>query len=750
MVIRVEREKKIFNDINLIRLLSCLAVLLYHFNLLPGGYLAVCIFFVLSGYLACISAFRKEKFSLISYYSNRFLKIYFPLLIVVFITICIISFLPSINWLNLKPETTSVILGYNNFWQLSANLDYFARHVNSPFMHFWYIGILLQFELVFPFIFLFLRKIGDKLTKVVPCIILFLLSVIFAIYFYKNSLNSNVMVTYYNTFSRVFSLLFGMFLGFFHSYYGLIMPKVFEKKIINRIIFYGYLLILIGLFIFIDASSKYFAISMILVSLISCRLIDYGTIFVKKNLSIGERIIKAFSDMSYEIYLFQYPVIFLFQYVDIKNYFRFPIMVSVILLLSYLLYFCKFDKKIARKRIKVLKYIVLAIFLSFSFYGVYQYCLAEDHTEEMKQLEEQLADNAKIIQIKQEEYASRLKQEEANWNATLMSLENGENELKNVVSNLAVVGVGDSVMLGAVGNLYEKFPNGYFDAKVSRTAWVANGILSDLKNRNILSDNIVLNLGANGDCDEACKTKIMETCGESNVFWVNTTNDSDVHVNDKLLALASKYDNLHIIDWNLVSSGHFEYFLADGIHLTEVGRDVYTNTIYDAIYQVYLDEYNTKKEVIMKQYEENQKTKISFYGNDLLLNSFDYVQSEFPNAKFIINEDFNYEMLVDEIEKAVKDNTLTYNVVFAFDSSVSFSLEEYQRLIELCKDCKVYILFSDENSANVLTGFGNDFVTTINFYQEIKLNNDYLMVDEIHLTERGNQALGVMISEVVK
>ena len=168
-------SKKYYHTIDLIRLLSCFAILLYHLNILKGGYLAVCTFFVLSGYLSCISAFRKEKFSLRSYYCNRLLKIYLPLILVVFITIAVISFFPNISWFNLKPETTSVLLGYNNFWQLSANLDYFARHINSPFMHFWYIGILLQFELVFPFIYLLFRKIGDKIHKSIPCIIAIIL-----------------------------------------------------------------------------------------------------------------------------------------------------------------------------------------------------------------------------------------------------------------------------------------------------------------------------------------------------------------------------------------------------------------------------------------------------------------------------------------------------------------------------------------------------------------------------------------------
>ena len=139
------RSKGYFKDIDYIRLIACLGVLFYHLNVLKGGFLAVCVFFVLSGYLSCISAFKKKKFSLKDYYKNKFIKLYIPLLLVVMLTIGVVSLIPSINWMNLKPETFSVLLGYNNFWQLNANLDYFAMHINSPFMHLWYIAILLQF-----------------------------------------------------------------------------------------------------------------------------------------------------------------------------------------------------------------------------------------------------------------------------------------------------------------------------------------------------------------------------------------------------------------------------------------------------------------------------------------------------------------------------------------------------------------------------------------------------------------------------
>ena len=60
-------SKKYYKNLDLIRIISCIAVLLYHLNLLKGGYLAVCIFFVLSGYLSVISCYKKEIYSFLYY-----------------------------------------------------------------------------------------------------------------------------------------------------------------------------------------------------------------------------------------------------------------------------------------------------------------------------------------------------------------------------------------------------------------------------------------------------------------------------------------------------------------------------------------------------------------------------------------------------------------------------------------------------------------------------------------------------------
>lgn len=733
----MEHIKKYYKNIDIIRLLACIAILLYHLNILKGGYLAVCTFFVLSGYLSCVSAFKKEKFNILEYYYNRIKKIYIPLIIVVFMSVSIVSIL-NISWLNLKPETTSVLLGYNNFWQLNANMDYFARHVSSPFMHLWYISILLQYDLIFPIIFKILRKVGDKISKIIPCIITIVYSVIMALFFYKSNLTQNMMITYYNTFTRIFSLLFGLSLGFIHSYYGELIPKKLKQEKISQVIFYIYLSIMICFFILIDAKSSYYAYSMILVTILTCRLIDYGTLQSKK-ISIVDKVIKSLASISYEIYLFQYPIIFIFQYINVNNIFYLPLVILVIIILSYLLHFA-----INNKKLKFLKLIVMIIFIIIALHGCYKYIISEDHSKEMNELKEQLEQNEKLIEQNKEKYTSQLQKENDEWIKTLESLDNNQNNLKEIVSNLPITGIGDSVMLGAIQNLNTQFPNGYIDAKVSRTAWKAGTILNELNEKNMLGNPIIINLGANGDCSTACKQEIMKNCGNRKVYWLNTTNNQDTNI--RLKNFASSYANLHIIDWYTISLGHSEYFYADEIHLTGIGRKVYTEVIFNAIYQDYLKEFNEAKQTLIEKHNEEQKNKITFYGNNILLNAFENIQNEFKNAKFVIDKNFNYKTLEEELTKSLKEGTITNKIVFAFDNSSNLSLKDYQNLIELCKNNEIYILSINKFTNNIIS----DNVKIIDFYEILQNNNDYIMVDGIHLSEAGNKALVKILQDSIK
>lgn len=739
---RISRQKY-YKNLDLLRLLSCIAILLYHLNILKGGYLAVCTFFVLTSYLSCLSEFKKDKFSIKDYYLKRIVKLYIPLIIVVFSSLAVISLFPNISWFNLKPETTSVLLGYNNFWQLNANLDYFARHINSPFIHLWYIAILLQFDLVFPLIFVPLRKLGDKVSKSIPCIITALATIISTIYFYKMSLTQNMMVTYYDTFTRLFSLLFGLTLAFFHNYYKSLLPNKFKESPYKNIIFTFYLILLSILFVLIDSKSPYFALSMVITTILTCRIIDYATTTSTNSLNLVEKVVKSLSDISYEIYLTQYPIIFLFQYIKLQPLYKLAAIILVTIITSYIIHFAL--KK--TKRFKVFKYLLLTSVLIVSIYGAYQYYLAKDHTLEMKKLKEQLAQNEQMIKESKEKYATQLKQEQEDWTKQLENLEECESKLNEVVSNLPIVGVGDSVMLGAISNLQSQFPNGYFDAKVSRTAWKVAPILKDLTEKNMLGNPIVLNLGANGDCSKSCKAEIMQIADKRQVFWLNTTNNETA--NNNLYNISKEYSNLHLIDWSSISSGHSEYFYADGIHLTPTGRVAYTKAIYDAIYQEYLNEYNEKKKAIISEHEEQEKNKISFYGNTLLLNSFEYIEKDFTTAAFIINKDYTYKSLKSEIEQALKNNAITNKIVLAFDNTTNIKTTEYEELLKLCKDKELYIVATNTTVTNLSKKNYSNLVV-LDFTKELKKHPEYFMADGKHLSDKGNKALSKLLKENIK
>lgn len=740
--VNVDTEKQYYHKLDLLRVIACFAVLLYHLNILKGGFLAVCTFLCLTGFLSCRSAFKKEKFSIWRYYLNRFVKLYIPLVVVVSITILVVSLTTSMSWFNIKPDATSVLLGYNNFWQIGANLDYFARHINSPFMHFWYIGILLQFELIFPIIYKILRTIGDKIKSSISYIIPFILAIISFIGFLFMLFKGNIMGAYYNTFTRLFSILLGIALGFLVSYKGSLVKKDDNKKV-----FLGYIIILLILFIFIDSQSLLLSLGMLLTTIISCRLIDYSINFNKKELNRFDKLIKFIASISYEIYLIQYPVIYMFQFINLNAILKVPIIIIIVIILSYLLHICvDFKNYFKHSFLNVLKYLLTIIVFIISIFGFAKYINLVDYTDEMKELESILEENEKELLKHQDEYLSKIEEEQASWEETLNNLKDDDESIKKVVDNLRVVGVGDSIMLGAVNNLYKIFKNGYFDAKVSRSIWAARDILKDLSSKKMLGDVVLINLGANGDCSSTCKKEIIESSGDRKVFFITVTNDDKVHVNDKFKNLAKEYDNVYVIDWAEYSKGHDEYFYADKIHLNGAGRKAYTQLIYDTLINVYRDEYQQIKEEIIKKHEEELKKKISFYGNDILISSSKEISNTYPEALIVTDKEFDFKKLKMRLKNDKENDVLSYRVVLFFDFQVRITEDEYRELLEICDNNELYVLSTNMVTNNLINNIDNEHIHLLDFYSEIKNHDEYLMKDYIHLTEEGIKALGRFIS----
>ena len=725
-------EKKQYKYLEIFRAILCIAVLLYHLDLLQGGFLAVCCFFVLSGYLSTTSLLRREKVDLIKHYTSRFKKVYVPLLIVVLCTIAMVCAQSDIVWVSLKPETTSVLLGYNNFWQIEANLDYFARHTNSPFTHLWYMAILLQFELVYPIVFVVLNKI-KKISKYLPSIISGILTIGFTVWFYQYSQTAPISAVYYNTFARIFSLLIGVNLGFMKD---LFVIEFFKKNNRAAIFYFITFVLIIYQFFTLSADSEWFALSMIITSILSCVIILSAIAIENNEYNLFDKVFKLIALISYEIYLVQYPVIYLYELSSLNSdVYSNAVMISIITVgISILIHYV-----LSKKTTKVkLRLVLSSLVLFVSLFGGYEYIIAKDHTEEMKQLEADLAAQAEEMEKQNDEYAEKLKQENDAWEELLAQLEPDEEMIKESVSRLPVVFIGDSVMLGSASKIKSVFTNGYVDAKVSRTGYVMPDILKKLK----IKGPVVIHAGTNGDCPESIKKKIMEYCGDNDVFWITVTNDKDVRVNDKLKKFVDKYDNAYLIDWQQYSKGQTDWFIGDRIHLQSKGQKEYASLIFESIYQVKLQQLEKQRDEAIAQRENELKKKYSFYGNDLLLGVYGQLNAGSMDANFVADKEMNAEGLLKQLETAIEQGALHYNVVLMLDATFELNSDVLDKIKTICQDKEVYV-FTTVTYDGLIDDSVYSFETILNQFPE------YYSPDRVRLNELGNDELYKFIVEVL-
>lgn len=172
-------------DIDGLRAIAVLPVLLFHYGHLPNGYLGVDIFFVISGFLITGIIYKKiqnNSFSIIDFYIRRTRRI-IPLVsfICLFsLIIGIITMLPD-DLENLAQSVIATNFFSNNILQILTTKDYWdVVNEFKPLMHTWSLGIEEQYYLIYPFIFLLLGK--KKKALILPTLIILTL-ISLALYF---------------------------------------------------------------------------------------------------------------------------------------------------------------------------------------------------------------------------------------------------------------------------------------------------------------------------------------------------------------------------------------------------------------------------------------------------------------------------------------------------------------------------------------------------------------------------------------
>ncbi|EPB3091973.1 acyltransferase family protein [Enterococcus faecium] len=539
--------KKIYSkEIDCFRGIAVLAVIFYHLpnSLLPGGLQGVTIFFVVSGFLMAKNTIRDEKnrqFNFLHFYYKRIKRIYPFLLfsLVVFIFILGISNIRLIG--NIRSELPSLIFGYNNWWQLNQGVSYFDSYFNaSLFKHYWSLSVELQFYLIWPFLFIVIKRMRRKQVFYLIYTLIFV-SILFSLFLPSTK-------SYYHTIAKLFPFLLGVW-GYFNR---ITIGRFFEQNTFSKI----WLLLLASLCLILFPIFPYTLNELLISICFALLLASVDDMNIAKKTKIASTKLSFVGKISYELYLVHFPVLIAltnlfkhhhWKYLDIAGLFT-------VFLCTLLMITC------FRKGVQKMRSPKIWTAMALMIIGVSVLVLRAPENR---------------LTADQNQLQSLLKENSSKANA-------GENLLSQ---EKKILFIGDSVMLGAYQELKETFKKeALVDAKESRQINALPEILKEHKDL-VSYQQIVIGLGTNGVITDEAIEQTMSLLKDKKVYWVNIkapTGWQDT-INATLATLPNQYSNITMIDWYSESKNHPEFFYDDETHLNESGRTAYAKYIASVI-----------------------------------------------------------------------------------------------------------------------------------------------------------------------
>src|SRR5215470_3510615 len=197
-----------------LRALAVISVLLFHANaqFLPGGYIGVDVFFVISGYLITTlicQEYGAGRFTLTGFYVRRIRRI-FPALVLVLLSTTAASMIIMLppDSIRFGSSVIASVLFYSNFYFWAQKGNYLRDGLEfEPLLHTWSLAIEEQFYVLFPlFMFLALPRFKrPDLILIAGAAVSFALSVYLTV--------RHPVAAFYISPSRAWELLLGGWLA---------------------------------------------------------------------------------------------------------------------------------------------------------------------------------------------------------------------------------------------------------------------------------------------------------------------------------------------------------------------------------------------------------------------------------------------------------------------------------------------------------------------------------------------------------
>jgi peptidoglycan/LPS O-acetylase OafA/YrhL len=299
------------SDIQGLRAIAVLAVMLFHFNptWLPGGFVGVDVFLVISGFLVFSILLNKKaqpnyvlKDTIKYFYGSRFKRIvpaYFSMLILV-------SFASAV--LFLPQDLATYKQGFKNaLWFNSNNFfagfgDYFApANHEQPLLHTWSLAVEIQFYLLAPFLILLLPRTALK------WILLAVFVGLLALAEYRLHMDGTQQATYYGLYARLPEFLAGGLVALFHARRSQVL-YVRDGWLAN----FGLILIMIA--VMFQPKIEHFPGLPVLLPTAGAAFMLLQAAKGRVQQILGSQLMVWLGELSYSLYLWHWPVLALLRY----------------------------------------------------------------------------------------------------------------------------------------------------------------------------------------------------------------------------------------------------------------------------------------------------------------------------------------------------------------------------------------------------------------------------------------------------
>ncbi len=562
-----------------LRAVAVVAVMLYHlgFSWIPGGFLGVDLFFVISGYvitrLLLDSIQRSGGLDLRAFYKARIRRLFPPLVFMIFVTIIYISIWAPETMRRFVSDSPFALLGGMNWWLVFRQTDYFDTISRPPLLqHTWSLGVEAQFYLIWPLILLLvLRQFGKAK---IPGAALFIAAIsgiaLLLVSYEVDAANaSQISHVYFGTDTHSIGLFLGAALAV--SW----VPQNLQEQVNRRaqdfidgigvIGFVG----LLGVFLLINENDPtLYKLAFPLAGLFGCAILTsivhpasrFAPILSNKvAVWIGER--------SYAIYLWHWVV---FQVtrpaVDLEG------STWALYALRILVVFALADISLRLVELPVRSGLVEYWFKGMKY-----------RTKNVQRRQKSTVVASILLLILGTSYISAIAISQSDKEMAIIKqqLEGPIQPSEPTATQAGGLWVtGDSVILGIHYELDARSNIAIINARVGRQATELIEVMRADK-VNATDSTVIFNMGNNNKLTSDQVLAVFEEVkNQPKIIVVNTAVPRGWR--DENNALIAQYAALYgatVIDWASISAGHPEYFAPDGVHLVPAGVRAYVDAI---------------------------------------------------------------------------------------------------------------------------------------------------------------------------